>query len=173
MRKYIQKGRFATTVGTKKHPQLSRRNPKRTVFKNRQELSLLRRNWVIQVLYFNGEILRPISPAKQSSKFESIMGTRTTKAPIVERDCKVYDKMPNWKEREREVRCLEPGGQIGVKGWEGNRRSWGAYESSRGAHFRCWEMDTSVPCQHLKLAGPTRFVVRLVVLGMYYQVSTM
>lgn len=54
---YLQKRRFPTTIGAKKHPQLSGRNPNRTFFKNRRELAKAGRDRVVEVLPFNGIIL--------------------------------------------------------------------------------------------------------------------
>lgn len=59
---YLQEGRFSATVGSKKHPELSGRNPKRAVPKNRHIISLPRSNGEIQIPSLDGEILSSASP---------------------------------------------------------------------------------------------------------------
>jgi hypothetical protein len=65
---YLQEGRFSATVGTKKHPELSRRNPKRAVLENRHHFLLPRRDREIQIPTLDGNILSSISPVDTESK---------------------------------------------------------------------------------------------------------
>jgi hypothetical protein len=65
---YLQEGRFSTTVGSKKHPELPRRNPKRAVPKNRHDFSLLCCDREIHILTLDGDVLGSISPVKTESK---------------------------------------------------------------------------------------------------------
>lgn len=59
---YLQEGRFSATVGSKKHPELPGRNPKRAVPKNRHIISLPRSDGEIQIPALDGEILSGASP---------------------------------------------------------------------------------------------------------------
>lgn len=61
---YLQKGRFATAIRAKKHPQLPRRNRKRAVPKNWHQFALLCSDWIVQIATFNcNTTLSSINPA--------------------------------------------------------------------------------------------------------------
>ena len=104
---YLQEGRFSTTVGSKKHPELSRRNSKRTVPKNRHYFSLPRRDREIHIPTVNGNVVGNISPVNAESNipiWESEQKEAEETSKLTARF--VFDELPNWKqvlnEREKE-----------------------------------------------------------------------
>lgn len=77
---YLQEGRFSATVGSKKHPELSRRNPKRAVPKNRHIISLPRSDGEIQIPTLDGQILSSAGPEITESSIPIIREPQRQKA---------------------------------------------------------------------------------------------
>lgn len=122
---YLQKRRFTTAIGAKKHPQLSRRNPNGTVFKNWSVLTQMGGDGVVEVLPFNGIILS----GNAATNRERNGPEKSRKPRITKIESNLFEEMSSWSPRENEE-LREPDG-VGLK--IGNTKNGGEDEGG-GVH---------------------------------------